>query len=288
MANILILSLPRSGSSIILQLIASAGYKPYTGPGSCLLGPSDLNRGGYFEDTQLNLLNDQLIKILYGDKYSFLFAPKYIINKLPKDSNFRYDVSDDSVFVPSDFYSNINKYTGRDWDVWGLSRMAPGEKWYKCYSKYNVDTFGSIISTLDSTVDYINRQDGLIIKDPRMALVAHLYNLSNLKIIYVERKKSEILASMKRHYGRNLFSNELIDNAKICSNFFNYKIQPQLFSQYYNRYTTFIKNYIKDKKSISIDYNNIQQQDTIDKINKFIGGNIDIKLFKLDENINNR
>lgn len=280
MANILILSLPRSGSSILSQLISSAGYKYYIGNESQLLGSSDLNRGGYFEDIQLNLLNDQLIRILYGEKYSFLFAPEFKINNLPEDSNFYYDIGDNNVFIPADFNSNISKYTGRDWDVWGLSRMSPGEKWYECYSKYNVSTFINICSTLRGIVDSVNKENNLVIKDPRMALVAHLYNLSNLKVIYVRRKKSEIFTSMKQHYGKNLFSTKLIDNTKICSNFFNYKTEPQLFSDYYNRYISFIENYIEGKEAISIDYNKLQQQRTIDKLNNFIGGKININLFQ--------
>ena len=59
MANrVIVLSLPRCGSSLLTNLISSAGYNVY---GSELLGPSAFNIDGYFEDTKVTLLNDQLI-----------------------------------------------------------------------------------------------------------------------------------------------------------------------------------------------------------------------------------
>jgi hypothetical protein len=149
MAKILILSPPRNGSSVLANLVESSGYKNYTSDNSTLLNPSEFNKAGYFEDTLITLLNDQLIRMVYGDEYSFLYTPtleQFKNINLNYSSNFFHDI--ESPFIPENYQNKIEHYTGKDWDVWGLTRMFPGEKWYKCYSKYGVDTKENIIKTL--------------------------------------------------------------------------------------------------------------------------------------------
>ena len=51
MKNIIVLSLPRSGSSLLANLLESSGYVNYTTDNSHLLNSSEFNKNGYFEDT---------------------------------------------------------------------------------------------------------------------------------------------------------------------------------------------------------------------------------------------
>lgn len=281
MSNILILSLPRSGSSVMAQLIASAGYKNYINNNSELITPSQFNKDGYFEDTFITLLNDQLIRFCYSLENSFLYTPsleqfKNLNLNNVKKSN--WDMLD--VYFPPNYKDKIKEYTGCDWDVWGLTRTLKGEKWHKCYSKFGIQHGKDVIYKLNELVNTINKQDNLVIKDPRLALIAPLYNLKNTKIIYIKRNKKDTLKSMRRHYGKDLFTQNYLPNTKYCSNHFNYKIGYQDYNYYYKTYNNIIKEYIKDKNSLTVEYENLLNPDTIKNINNFIQSKININLFK--------
>ena len=73
--KIVVLSLPRCGSSLLTSLIESANYEVYTSKDSQLLGSSGFNKNGYFEDRVLTLLNDQIIRGVFGNEYNFLYMP---------------------------------------------------------------------------------------------------------------------------------------------------------------------------------------------------------------------
>lgn len=147
MANkVIVLSLPRCGSSVMTSLISSAGYNVYTSTG--LLGPSSFNKDGYFEDIKITLLNDQLIRMVYGSDYSFIHTPaldefKLKTNQSLTQTDFEFDLDD--IYFPPNFENQLSEYIGCDWDVWGLTRMLPGGKWYNAYSKYKVKNYNQII-----------------------------------------------------------------------------------------------------------------------------------------------
>ena len=281
MSNIIVLSLPRSGSSVMAQLVASAGYKNYISDNSELITPSQFNQDGYFEDTFITLLNDQLIRFCYSFNYSFLYTPsleqfKNLSLKNVKGCN--WDMLE--VYMPPHYKDKVKEYTGCDWDVWGLTRTSKGEKWHKCYSKFGIQYGEEVIYKLNKLVENINNRDKLIIKDPRLALVAPLYNFENTKIIYIKRGKEDNLKSMRRHYGKDLFTQNYLPNTKYCSNHFNYRIGYQDYNYYYKTYNYIIEEYIKDKDSLTIDYENLSNQNTINSINNFIHSEIKINLFK--------
>ena len=284
--KVIILSLPRCGSSIMANLVSSAGYEANIN--SELLGPSIFNKDGYFEDTQITLLNDQLIRMVYGMDYSFLYTPsledfKTKTKSLLNNTSFNYDLEESTIYTPEDYINKIKNYSGCNWDVWGLTRMVKGEKWYRCYSKYELSNFDSINKTLNKLVNTINNYPkNLIIKDPRLALTIPFYKFNDYKIIFVKRNKDKSLESMQKHYGSNIFSTNYLPGTNYCSNHFNYKIKFQSFEYYYNTYTSIIEEYIQDKNSITINYENLLNRDksTINTINNYIQGNININLLK--------
>jgi hypothetical protein len=87
---------------------------------------------------------------------------------------------------------------------------------------------------------------------------------------------------MKKHYGIDLFTPNYLPGTNYCPNHFNYKIKHQGFDYYYNTYNSIIKEYIHDKDSITVNYEDLLNRDetTINTINNYIQGNININLLK--------
>lgn len=282
MKNIIVLSLPRSGSSLLSNLLVSSGYSNYITHNSNLLNSSEFNVNGYFEDIGITLLNDQLIRLVYGSDYSFLYTPSLAkFKEISMNNGLDYSYDNDNVFFPKDYSNNIKQYCGVDWDSWGITRMKNGEKWYRCYHSYKVKNYKQILDKLISVKNDMNSKSNLIIKDPRMALIVSLYGFENCKYVYIRREKNEILNSMRNHYGVNLFSDHYIDDTRYCSNFFDYKIKYQSFDYYYNEYTSIINYFLTDKEHLTTDYNKLLDKSSILDLNKFIGNPVNDNLIKI-------
>ena len=74
--SLLIISPPRSGSSIIAQLLENAGLETdKIKENQVCINPSIFNKNGYNEDVCFTLLNDQIIRCIYGNEFSFIHAP---------------------------------------------------------------------------------------------------------------------------------------------------------------------------------------------------------------------
>jgi len=285
--TILILSLPRSGSSLLTNLITSCGYNfsITKGRGSSFTA-HEFNKGGYFEDVIFTLLNDQLIRLYFGLSRNFL-NPPYFENfletanrdrdKLPSD--FEYDVDKTNVIIPDNFNRNIQNLTGAKWDVWGITRMVNGGKWEKCYSKNGVDTKDKILKKLIFYKKQIeNPKKLLVLKDPRLAISMPFYHFSNIKIIWIKRKKEGVLKSMRRHYGPRLFTDKLINGTNFVSNHFNFKVPPIDFSDYVDRYENIIKYSVKRYPSLTIDFERLVHLEDIDQLENFIEGKVDLSI----------
>jgi hypothetical protein len=283
MNKIIILSPPRSGSSILARLIESAGYKNFISKNSFLLSGSEYNKNGYFEDIAITLLNDQLIRMCYGSDYSFLHTPSFDSYKkinLHNNISFKYNL--ENLFIPSQYKEKIFEYTGNTWDSWGITRMLEGEKWHKCYNRYNIDNYTNIIDALSEIVtSFNNNNQNIIIKDPRLALIMPVYKFDQkIKILYIKRQYKNIKKSILKHYGPNLFTKKYIFDTKYCSNYFNYLIKYQSFRYYIKTYNKIIEESLNKYESLTIDYEKLNKKSTIDKINYFIGSSIDSTLIK--------
>jgi len=281
--KIIVLSLPRCGSSVITNLISSAGYHVYSDAG--LLGPSSFNQDGYFEDTKFTLLNDQLIKMVYGNDYSFIYTPSLEDFKskvtLPlNQTTFEYDLDD--IYLPPNFENKLEDYIGCNWDVWGLTRMSFGNKWYKAYENYKVKNYEQILIALKEIEDYVNNYNSnLVVKDPRIALILPLFKFNNCKYVFIKRSKEKTLQSMKKHYGKNLFTQNYLPDTQYCSNHFNYKVKYQDFNYYYKNYNSIIEENLKNKESFILNYEDLSDKNVINNLNTFIGGEVNINLLKL-------
>ena len=288
MSNFFILSQPRSGSSMLANLINSAGYNNYISKNSSLLTGSSHNKSGYFEDIKLTLLNDQFIRALYGMDYSFLFPPSSIsriyntCNFNENISNgFNYDITENTLLMPDKFEDDPSFYTGISWDIWGLTRMVEGGKWFNCYSKFNVSNKMQIICAKDELEKAINSSDNLVIKDPRLSLTMEIFNFSvnNNKIIFLERKSASTISSMKRHYGPNMFSSNFIKNTDLVSNHFNHKVKFLDYLEFSERYN-YSFNLLERYPSIKISYDNLINKvpSEIKLLENFIESKVDLSL----------
>jgi len=274
--NYFILSLPRSGSSYLTSMLLKLGKKNFNFFLKIKPNHYELNKDGYYENTFVTLLNDQLIRLNYGLKYSFLYPPSYNIFKKSNNFNksYSYDLDDTNVFMPKNYLNKLYDYTGFNWDVWGLSRMQQKKKWHKIYEKYNLKTFKEIKLSKIRFERKINALNDYVIKDPRFLLTFKYYNLKNFKIILINRDKNELLKSLRRHYGKNIFTKKYLPESKIVSNHFNHKIGYISYSEFCERYNS-VKFFLKKKfksRVLDVNFNRLikLEKNTLNKINDFI------------------
>ena len=276
----IVLGMPRSGTSLTTHLCIDAGYNPSISHDSKFFGGSPFNKGGYYEEVRLTLLNDQIIRILFGEKHSFLYPPESIIKKgslLTNNFKFTYDIDQGNLEIPNDFNQNIKKYTGIEKDIWGLTRMLPGGKWFKGYKKFGVNNDTGIKKYLSKYSDTVSITKGLIIKDPRLCFTINEYNFVNSKIIIVKRSAKAHKDSLKRHYGPRFLSKQKYSKFSWTSNHFNLKIPPITYDKFSSSY---LKNIIKIKEShkdfLEIDYEDLKNKDPIlvSNLESFIGAKI--------------
>ena len=316
---LLVLSMPRAGSSATAKTLLSLGAQLFSWSSDISQNASEHNSHGYFEDSRLNLLNDNALRLAYGD-FSFLnnsennlMANVGRVNFLESDQenrDFYYDLEARFVETPTDYEENLLLYTGNTWDVWGLTRMRPGQKWFKAHSRTYTENFPSLQSSLTSlvseltnsvrnvvpsrTLEYIsesgprprqilNRNEintpsisqTLVLKDPRLVYTLPLFAkyLSNLpiKLLFVERDKAANLASMRRHYGPRLFSNDVFPGTNWVSNHFNYKVKPQTFDEYTLNYLKFKSNCESLFPNLTIYCEQLSEISTHQRILSFVG-----------------
>ena len=299
MKNFLIVSPPRSGSSVLSQLLESAGYRS-TNASICneskiKIAASEFNSAGYNEDTALTLLNDQLIRLLYGKKYSFLYSPpvssimaaEFESIKNNDLDSFYYDLEEATVVIPQEYLLRLQEIANHSWDVWGLSRMVSSGKWYKAYSRHNLASGADVQKALFKFNSFLTSQDassGIYIKDPRIVFAFPAYasaiKASKFSIILINREPSDLLESMRSHYGNRLFTHQCIDNLPFVSNHFNYQVQPQAFADYLTGLDYafgIIKNLGVPVLELAYDklMKNAFRRDELSRLNNFIDAEVD-------------
>lgn len=302
--SVLIVSPPRSGSSLVAQLLESGGFTTdKVDKNKVKINPSNFNKNGYKEDVCFTLLNDQLTKCLYGENYSFIYAPNNLKIKFFFENinftdlqkiipeNYKYDIDEQTIFLPLDYEKKIKKYTGLDWDVWGLTRMQEEGKWYKVYSKFKVSNKKEILIKLKEFSEKLKNKNKYYLKDPRLIFSLPIFwkqikNEKYAKIIFIERNQKDTIDSMRSHYGQRLFTDKFIDNKmKIVSNHFNYKIGSQNVNEYFKSIQT-TKAFIKTlgKRFLIINYDNIISERKsafeISNLENFLNIKIDYNLIK--------
>lgn len=279
----LITSPPRCGSSLLANLISGGENILFSHNDTKKIQKSEFNKDGYFEDIKINLMNDMLIKSLYGNDYNFLHPPKYIKTKI-KTFDY-YNSKHSKIFYPKNFLDDIKKYTNHKWDNWGISRMEPGQKWHECYKVYGVDTD----KKLKNTICYLKKKvskikKNIIFKDARMIFTYHKLEFKNINFVILKRRsKKNHINSIRNHYGPNLFRRAYIDkNNKIVSNHFNYQVKYLSYEEYLRRYNYFFDKIKKKYNYLEVFYEDLLEKNfnKISELEIFIGRKINLKKIK--------
>ncbi len=281
--KIFILSLPRSGSSLLAQLVASGSYQTTLSGAGGSFASHEFNKKGYFEDVPFTLLNDQLIKLYYGLEFSFLFPPSFeefvSVMKIRKDKypeGYEYDVDETTVFIPEGFAERVQEFTGTTWDVWGITRMINGGKWEKCYSKNGVNTKEGIVKQMQRFKENIEKAPfRLALKDPRLGLIMPLYDFQDVKVVWIKRGRKDVLRSMRKHYGPRMFTQQFIPGTQYVSNHFNHKVGYMAFDVYYDRYERAIGYCANRYQHLNIQFDDLVQGSVFEQLEEFIGSNVD-------------
>lgn len=236
---------------------------------------SEFNSHGYFEDAVLNLCLDNLIRFAFSDQNSFLYNAGMRPDKHAMEENLKsrylveYDLDESSVDLPDDYLANVEMYTGHKWDVWGLTRMQSNTKWHLAYSRAGVETPEKALSKLQEIMAFVNQAELTFIKDPRLIYVLPLIK-TQVRGVVIRRNPTEILRSMRNHYGPNLFTNKTYPNGWV-SNHFNYRVQPQEFDDFIDTYRIF-EQYAVDNFEIDfIDYEKMYDCAELERLSQSIG-----------------
>jgi len=270
-----VLSTPRTGSSAFGKLLSDSGFTQPPLTSFEKQSASEFNSHGYFEDAELNLCLDNLIRFAFSDRNSFIFNSGMSPDKQAMEENlksrhhFEYDLNENSVDLPKNYLADIRTYTGHDWDVWGLTRMQPNTKWYLAYSRAGVETPEKALKKLQNIMSYLSNAGLTFIKDPRLIYLLPLIR-TNIRGVVIRRNPSEILRSMRNHYGPNLFTKKTFYTGWV-SNHFNYRIQPQEFEDFLNTYRTFEQYAVENFDIDFIDYEKMYDLAELNRLSNSIG-----------------
>ena len=269
--NLAIIGTPRSASSALAKILVAEGWSVPKFGDAPSMSPSKFNIDGYFESTFLNLMNDQIIRARFGMDHSFLFPPEYSdVTKLRILDDFFFDLCNKNLDIPTDYLELIQFYTGEDWDVWGLTRMLKGGKWHKAYSTRSLSSGFSLKTSIDDFNQYLAAENRIVLKDSRLTFTLDLFSNNINKVIVLSREDSGLIASIRNHYGKNIFTSKKCEPFPWVSNHFNYKIKPMTFDSYKERYISFSKALTKNKKVLFLDQSELRSGDNLTSLLEFI------------------
>ena len=143
----------------------------------------------------------------------------------------------------------------------------------------NLDFIKNYKSKNIGLLNFVNHQKSYnkwMLKDSRLAFTLNLYGFekSEIKIIKVTRDRSQVKKSMINHYG-NIFKDEKTIHGP-------YIIPKLNFDDYYDNINYCIDFQSKNYESIEINYNDILNFKSIDKIEEFINAKVDKNIIKND------
>ena len=270
--NVAVIGTPRSGSSFLSKLLVDNGWLIPFETGAPTMAAYSFNPDGYFESTLINLLNDQLIRASFGETFSFLNPPD--VSKKSKGTNFSFDLDEDTVDIPKGFLENLEEYTSQNWDVWGISRMMPGGKWHKAYSRHKIDTSENIESTFDGVKQYLSKKSGYVVKDSRLSFTLNGFENSIDKVIILGRKKDGLVSSIQNHYGKRIFTDQVHAPFEWVSNHFNYKIPPMDFEDFQQRYRNAYSSISPSYEVFELDQSELNDEKKVAELSNFLGAKL--------------
>jgi len=274
-SSVQVLSTPRTGSSAFGKLLSDSGFNQPHLNSIENQSASEFNAHGYYEDAELNLCLDNLIRFAFSDRNSFIYNAGMSPDRRAMEENLKsrylvnYDLNEKSVDIPRNYMVEIKKYTGHDWDVWGLTRMQPNTKWHLAYSRAGVETPEKALNKLQGIMTSLSNSNLTFVKDPRLIYLLPLIK-NEIRGVIIRRNPVEILRSMRNHYGPNLFTKNVFP-AGWVSNHFNYQIQPQDFDDFLSIYREFEQYAINNFEIYFIDYENMYDLSELSRLSRALG-----------------
>jgi hypothetical protein len=274
-SSVQVLSTPRTGSSAFGKLLSDSGFTQPPIKSIDNQSASEFNSHGYFEDAEFNLCLDNLIRFAFSDRNSFLYNSGMTPDREAMEENLKsrhfsnYDLNENSVDIPRNYLADIRKYTGHDWDVWGLTRMQPNTKWHLAYSRAGVETPEKALNKLQTMMSSLSNSKLTFIKDPRLIYLLPLIR-NDIRGVVIRRNPVEILRSMRNHYGPNLFTKKTFQTGWV-SNHFNYRIQPQDFEDFLNTYRIFEQYAVDNFEIHFIDYEKMYDHSELNRLSRSLG-----------------
>lgn len=279
--RIAVVGTPRSGSSYLVSVLENLGYKMPNFPSQVEMNSSQFNPDGYFEDTFLTLLHDQLIRYSFGNEFSFLNPP--IISSFcdpgTQRDDWTYDLDSLHIDYPDDYLNQLSYYCGHDWDVWGLSRMQGDGKWSRIYSKLGIEKTLGLLESHKIVCELLKTMKGIVIKDARLVFVLDKYPNIFDTIIFLTRNHETFKKSVQSHYGKRIFEGPVFEGYSWVSNHFNYKVPFYSFSQYVQRYEQAIASLEGNANILRV---TLEEIDTKDKARIWCERNLSLANFSSD------
>jgi len=210
--NIIIMGMPRTGTSLVTNLLSDAGWNLDAGGIFKMMGKDEYNKKGYFEVRNIIKINDQLMRA--NVPYSSFLQP--------------YDVDGDFPLHEQDYYEAIpmvNDYTRRD--NWNMAHFRTLEQLtqHRNYIEFC----------------YNNLNQPWAIKDVRFPFTLGQWNLKYHKIIITQRHPDATYASMQNIYG-SIFNRSIVYGDHYVNDFTSFKKYCDIYGSAINSVTQHCKN----------------------------------------------
>jgi hypothetical protein len=231
MTNLIIVGSARSGTSMVAGTIAQAGFFV----GDDLWPPKEGNPLGYFEDREINLINEEILKLSLPQRISIDISEFNFLRKRLKRNS-----------IPL-FFKNRPEHFQR----W-LSR-AP------------LDSIFQSTSDIHSRIQSIIKSEPFCFKDPRFSYTLPIWKpfLHNTRYICVFREPEVTVESILSECSRENYLRSLKIN---CHDAF------MVWSLMYNH---ILKIHSQEGQWCFIHYNQMIQGGAIDRLEGFIDSKID-------------
>jgi len=244
--NLIILGCPRSGTSLIANLLNNSGYDvDCKGTKKLMKKNENYNPDGYFERIDIVKLNDQLIR-LYDKNHNFLNPPN------------NNNILNEELI---NLYKNKTIYPLQD-----ISLEHHIENYVGLNNKID------LLSSKEKVENEMNSYNGWLIKDSRMCYTLNLWDFKNINIIKIVRNKNEVKQSMINHYG-NLFDENIV--------FFKNQLKKVDFDKYYDDTNNLIDTYINKYGGIEIKFNDLKNKN-FTVIEKYLGVKLNENVVKTE------
>jgi hypothetical protein len=133
-----------------------------------------------------------------------------------------------------------------------------------------ISSFEQVMRAISNFNTYLSNTDSLVIKDSRLTFTLDLFTKGIDKVIILQREEAGLSASIRGHYGKNIFTKNRFTEFSWVSNHFNYKVGPMTFEDFSQRYEDFYARIEKGCNVLRVNQHELSEESTIRKIITFV------------------